>query len=90
LDKNFSNKLHYYNLLYNVEIKNILIKNKLTLLEKNIVIKNYSNKIKKKSNNIKECVICYCNNLHISMNNCNHEVCYNCYCNIVCCPLCRL
>jgi hypothetical protein len=65
---------------------------KLKDLTKNIVINKYSVKLKKSedNNNIKECIICYYNDLHISMNNCNHEVCYNCFCNIVCCPLCRL
>jgi len=68
-------------LLYKVESKNDLIKEKINELTKNKQVLDYHNKIKlsKRLNNYKDCIICYEENcLHINFN-CGHEVCYNCY-----------
>jgi TPR repeat protein len=74
------NKLKFYNLLYNLEIKSDIIVNTMNELSLNdLTINKYQNKINLNKNNIKECIICYETLSHISFN-CKHEICINCYC----------
>lgn len=66
--------------------QNCLIKNKLAELLNNNSVKFYSSKIAlfSKLNNIKDCVVCYSNKLHIDFVY-GHDVCIDCYCSMTIC-----
>ena len=60
------------------KLKNQITTNAELLLDDN-EIEKYQNEINMNQNNIKDCIICYENILHIPFN-CSHEICINCYC----------
>lgn len=80
--------LKLYNLLMSIEEKNKnnMIKNKISELLDNSKVRFYSNKITlfSKLNNIKECLVCYSNKIHINFD-CGHDVCVDCYCSMDTC-----
>jgi len=79
-----NNKLNIYNFLIKINMVNDLITNILKNLEKSHLIKTYKNKIvvATYTNNIKNCIICYNDNLSITLPICNHEICIDCYCKV--------
>jgi len=81
------NKLEIYNILINYSEKNKIINEAIKYLKKFNIVKIYENKITlfTRLNNVKECNICYENELHINLE-CGHDVCKNCYCIITKCP----
>ena len=72
--------IKFYKILKNITYKNDILLNKIEQLKKNDEIIFYENKISlfKKFNNVKECIVCYENKLHINRE-CDHEICEDCY-----------
>ena len=89
-DELSSNKsdLKIFNLLITIseDKKNNFIKSKISNLLVKPEIQSYNNKIIlfEKLNNIRECIVCYENKLHINFE-CGHDICINCYCNMTNC-----
>ena len=76
----FSNNLKFYGWLVSIKLPNDIITNKINDLFKKESVINYIEKIELNKNNIKECIICYENNIHIPLPfECRHEVCVLCY-----------
>jgi hypothetical protein len=87
-------KLRLYIILNNIKNKNKFVIKELNYLKKelkkNNSLKNYFNKIKlfKKLNYIRECPICFKNDININFT-CSHTVCSLCYTKVNKCPICR-
>ena len=68
------NNIDYYNLINTIKNKNYLVSYEIKKFENQKIIAKYKENI----NNIKNCLVCYEENIHIPFD-CGHEICYRCY-----------
>ena len=90
--KTITKSVQLFVLLNNIENKNDIINNELTILRNDVKINNYLNKINfsTKYKIIEECSICYETKLNVCIGNCMHLACELCYNKLEDkCPLCN-